>query len=575
MMNNNTYFRNTAVLFAAMAVTKIVGAVFKIPLANILGGTGMGYFSTAYSLYSPVFALTAAGVPTVMMRLTSQSIALGKKKNALRIKNTAVVLFTIVGAIGMLAIWLASGFFAENIACSPESRLAIIAIAPAVLFCCVASVIRGYYEGLSNVMPTAAANITEAVSRAVIGLLLSYGIISAAKYCFDNGIEFLGSTAVTYQEAYEYALPFAAAGAILAVSLSELCGLLALVLHDKRCCRRLSFSDSERADTAGRIIAMIFANLAPIAAFALVMNFFSFIDLITVTRTIELSLAKYPDHFARLFREVFFSGVEPRQLANFMYGSYTGIAMSLFMLVPSFAGMSEKTTIPDITAAWEKRDNDCLREKISVLMRSCAVIGFPACFGAAVMAEPIMNLLYPSRHAEVLVSSGCFRILALFGMFMVIGSALSGVFQAIGKAHIPLAVMAAAVAVKFVLNPLLIIDPDINIKGAAISTVASYAVVCVISVIIIKKYVPCFCLLRDIFKPMISAAGCAVAAGAVYQLLTYATNEIVCIAAAITSGGVVYILLLIITGFFRTSLIRKLLNAKKTSKTLAKKQKIG
>ena len=72
---NKKYMKNTAILFASMTITKIVGAVFKIPLANILGGTGMGYFSTAYGLYSPVFALTAAGIPAVMMRLTAQNIA--------------------------------------------------------------------------------------------------------------------------------------------------------------------------------------------------------------------------------------------------------------------------------------------------------------------------------------------------------------------------------------------------------------------------------------------------------------------------------------------------------------------
>ena len=69
------YIKNTAILFVSMAITKIVGALFKIPLANLLGGTGMGYFSTAYGLYSPIFAVTAAGVPTVIMRITAQSVA--------------------------------------------------------------------------------------------------------------------------------------------------------------------------------------------------------------------------------------------------------------------------------------------------------------------------------------------------------------------------------------------------------------------------------------------------------------------------------------------------------------------
>lgn len=79
---NRKYIRNTAILFASMTITKIVGAIFKIPLANVLGGTGMGYFSTAYGLYSPVFALTAAGIPTVMMRITAQNIAAGRPGNA-------------------------------------------------------------------------------------------------------------------------------------------------------------------------------------------------------------------------------------------------------------------------------------------------------------------------------------------------------------------------------------------------------------------------------------------------------------------------------------------------------------
>ena len=93
-MKNSRYLRNTAILFVSMTITKIVGAVFKIPLANILGGTGMGYFSTAYGLYSPVFALTAAGIPTVMMRLTAQNLAAGRPENAIKTRRTAMLLFS-------------------------------------------------------------------------------------------------------------------------------------------------------------------------------------------------------------------------------------------------------------------------------------------------------------------------------------------------------------------------------------------------------------------------------------------------------------------------------------------------
>jgi len=162
---NKKYMKNTAILFASMTITKIVGAVFKIPLANILGGTGMGYFSTAYGLYSPVFALTAAGIPAVMMRLTAQNIAAGRPENALRTRRTALALFSVLGLAGTLVVALFSAFFAEHIACSPESTPAVIAISPAVMICCIASVLRGYHEGLSDVVPSAAAAVAEAVSR--------------------------------------------------------------------------------------------------------------------------------------------------------------------------------------------------------------------------------------------------------------------------------------------------------------------------------------------------------------------------------------------------------------------------
>ncbi len=562
-MNNKTYIKNTALLFGAMAVTKIVGAVFKIPLANILGGTGMGYFSTAYSIYSPVFAVTAAGVPTVMIRLTAQNMALQRCVNAKRIKKAALMMFTAVGIVGMLLIWLFSGYFAEHIACSPQSRWAIVAIAPAVFFCCIGAVIRGYYEGMSNVMPSAAANVTEAVSRAVIGLVLSYGTVAYAKACFGSGKPFLGQYYTCYEDVYSAALPWAAAAAILSVTLSELCGLLTLVIQDKNCCKKTDSRDFKSLDRKRDILTAIIKNLIPIAAFALVMNCFSFVDMLTVTRSIDRSLSMYPDFFARQFRNVFNSGVKAEELANFMYGSYSGIAMSLFMLVPSFAGMTEKTAIPEITAAWEKQDKAALTDKTQFLIRACALIGCPACFGAAAMAEPILNMLYPTRTAEVSVCMNSFSVLAATGMFMIIASAMSGVFQAIGKAHIPLFTMAGAVAIKAALNPVLISLPEINISGAAISTALSYAFVCIVSSVFLHKYIGKVSIIRTVWQPLISALVCAATAFIAFKLLACHCNNTILTILAIILGVFVYGILLILTGFFRTSLIIKPLKRKK------------
>lgn len=563
-MNSNKYLKNTAILFASMTITKIVGALFKIPLANVLGGTGMGYFSTAYGLYSPVFAVTAAGIPTVMMRLTAQNIAASRPENALKTRRTAMLLFSLVGLGGTLIVALFSSFFAEHVACSPESTLAVIAISPAVMLCCIASVIRGYHEGMSDVMPSAAASVAEAVSRAIFGLAFAYGVIFWVKYRFENGLDVFGNDYASYEEAYSAALPYAAAGAILAVSISELCGLISLLISDRRS-RTATVHDSVPPERMRKIAVRLLKEIVPVAASALVMNCVSFVDLLTVTRTLKSSALANSDYFLREFGGILSSCGGLDGLANFMYGSYTGIAMTMFMLIPSFAGMTEKTAIPEIAAAWERKDIHAAAVGCCTLFRAAATIGFPACVGAAVLGQPLLSMLYSSRAAEVSVCARSFVILCIGGMFMIIASALFGVFQAVGKAYIPLLLMCGSVAVKAGLNPLLMSIPQLNISGAAISTALGYMLMAVAGVALLKKHLsPEIRIFHCLKTPLVGSLACGATALCIHRVLLKGSGSPFCVIISVICGAIVYGLLLIIGVDFRKK--RQLIDyAKKNS----------
>lgn len=562
------YIKNTAILFAAMAVTKIVGALFKIPLANLLGGTGMGYFSTAYGLYSPIFALTAAGVPTVLMRTTARSVAAGNRQYAAAVRRYALLIFSMIGLLGTLAVAAFAAPFARYIACSPQSTLAVICISPAVMLCCIASVLRGYREGLSDVMPSAAASIAEAVSRAVFGLGISYAVIFYAKSAFYNGRSVFGTDAATVEQAYSAALPYAAAGAILAVSVSELFGLITLTLNERRRCEPLP---PRRTYRRGRICVQLLKETAPIAASALVMNCVSFVDLLTVTRTLSVAAADDPEYFNAAFGGIYAACGGLEGLPNFMYGSYTGIATSLFMLIPSFAGMTEKTAAPEIAAAWERGDREELSGKITMLLRAGALIACPACFGAAALAEPIMSLLYRSRAAEVSVCLSSFRILCFGGLFMVVSSALFGIFQSINKAHIPLILMIGSVLTKLALNPILISIPHLNIAGAALSSVFGYVFMTAGGAAALKKQLPeKVSIFGAVGLPAACGMVCGLAAFIVSRMLTEAVGLMLNVVFSTITGAFVYAILIILTGVFRTSGIIKRENVKKFKKPLAK-----
>lgn len=559
----------------SMAITKIIGALFKIPLANLLGGTGMGFFSSAYGLYSPVFALTAAAIPTVIMRITARSAAVGNKEHALAVRKYALILFTIVGLIGTAAVAVFSRPFAERIACSPQSRVAIICIAPAIVICCIASVLRGYREGLSDVMPSAAASIAEAASRAVFGLGLSYAVVYYAKSRFLNGESVFGADVSTVEQAYEQSLPYAAAGAILAVSISELCGLITLLISEKKY-RGTEKLPPRCSYCRTKICIQLIKETIPIAASALVVNAISFVDLLTVTRTLAASAALHPEYYDNVFSGIYDKCGGLDGLPNFMYGSYTGLAMSIFMLIPSFAGMAEKTAAPDIAAAWEKGDYETLKGKIVTQLRTCALIACPACFGAAALADPIMTMLYRTRAAEVSVCLNSFIILCLGGLFMVLASSLFGIFQSIGKAHIPLILMSISVVIKLILNPILISIPILNISGSAVSNIAAYCFMTVTGFAILNKSLPKKIRVSTIVSsPILCGMSCGFAAYVVCSMVSKRISLPLTVIFSTISGGIVYVILLILTGGFRTIGIIKRKNEKKIKKPLEKSKKIG
>ena len=152
MSANKGFFRNAAVMFIAMFISKGLGAVLKIPLGNILGGEGMGYFTTAYSIFTPVLSFACAGIPTILTRTVAGYTAGGKYGRIRTARRCSLLLALILGVAGAAVIYITAVPFVCYIANSPDSLPGVLLIAPATLFCSVTAVYRGYYEGLSDTL---------------------------------------------------------------------------------------------------------------------------------------------------------------------------------------------------------------------------------------------------------------------------------------------------------------------------------------------------------------------------------------------------------------------------------------
>ncbi len=533
MKEKSGFFKNTLILFTAMFITKIVGAVLKIPLTNMIGGTGMGYFSTAYSFFSPVYTVLAAGLPVIVTRMTAQSAALGRFKEARGIKSAALTLSVVSGIIGTVFMIAFAVPFSDYAANSHESLLSVLAISPSVLFCCLAAAYRGYYEGLSNMMPTALSQVLESIVKAVMGLGLAGAVL------------FMGREGVIPADKV---LPYCAAAAVLGVTVGELCGTVFLMLRSRLGSDSITDFDLESSPEPPKryiLIKKIIAQSLPISLGAVIINLGSFIDLLTISGGIQECFGKNTEFFYLTFKNAI-NEAGAQNFGNFAYGSYTGIVLSVFMLITSLTALIGKSALPSIAAAYECGNKNEVKRNVSILLTGIFIIGLPLCLSLGVLAEPVLALLYPSRAAEISVSVYPLTVLCIGGIPIALCGGLFSVFQAIGRFDLPIKLMMSGSAAKLILNLLLLRIPYFSISGAAISTVLSHLLVMILGLVCLKSALGVKIKIFPIFvKPFSAAAVCCLLSLIAYYILFCNFGGIIRMLLTVCMGGLAYLLFLV------------------------------
>ena len=280
--------QGAAILTFGTILVKVIGAIFKIPLGNVIGEAGMGYFSAAYALYLPVYTLSAAGFPSALARQVAENTAMGRYKDARKVHRVAQRVFLITGILGFIAM-AAGGFVYINFV-DRDSIYSVLAMSPSVFFCCMMASYRGYYEGLRNMTPTAVSQVIEALGKLFIGLGLAIGIMKYGEYSFQTSLTAYGTTVNTLEEARIASYPFAAAGSLAGIALGSLAGLIYMLLRSRKYGDELTdeeIASSPAPRSTGYILRNFFSIGIPIALGVLVLNVTQVIDAITIQNRLD------------------------------------------------------------------------------------------------------------------------------------------------------------------------------------------------------------------------------------------------------------------------------------------------
>ncbi len=513
--NRQNFLHGAAILAAGVVVIKILGAIYKIPLRNIIGETGYGYFFAAYTIYNFFLTISTAGLPVALSRMISEANTLGRPCQARRTFRVAMVTLGVLGLVFTLLMLLFPTEMAIAFVSKATVSRCVFAISPSVLLVCLTSAFRGYIQGNGNMKPTTVGQVVEVLVKVVVGLALAIWFTRMGK-----------------------SVPVSAAGAIFGVSVGSLAALLYMLwsyLKEYRGPAALKCAASDDVpDSVGRTLWRFVRIGVPITLGASVMSLFSLID----TKLINMQLPHVP-------------GIGPA-LADELYGAYSTMT-TLYNLPAAFITPMSIAVVPAISAAAVRRARGEVGSITESSLRISAVIAMPMGAGLAVLAGPIVELMFRDSNAAGPV---ILTYLGIASVFVCISLVSNAILQADGKETLPIISMLAGGAVKIACNLLLVSRPEIHILGAAIGTIACYAVICILNCIFISRNMKVSIRYGKAFlPPLVSSAVMAACAWAVYglaaRLLHVGQSGRIMLAAALVAAiGIavaVYLVMVIVT----------------------------
>ena len=535
-MRKQNFIKGSVILIASVIIVKILGAMFKIPLTNLIGGTGMGYFSGAYGLFLPVYAVFVTGLSSAASKLTAQSIILNGKKGAAIIKKCSLMTFSFIGILGTAVIVFLAYPFSVHVLGNKNVYLSILIIAPSVMFGCICAAYRGYYEGLKNMYPTALSQLAEAVVKLAAGLWLCHIVIKNA------------DVITRYINIDPTAL--AAAGAVAGVTASSLAGMLYMIVSDIFLSRKYmpDLRDAQKIKGANaEFIREIIITVLPIAVGALLSNLTSLADLTTIMKISDISYNKNAAYFSSKFD--FIGQIGREEFAAFAYGSFNGLAVTMFNLVPSITNIFGKSILPHMTEAWTRKDMKALSENASEVLKMAMLVSVPAGLGMCVMSKEILTALFPTSTDEIMFSQLSLAVLAPSVILLSASYPVFSMLQAVGRADIPAKIMIPALLIKLIGNIFLVSVPELNITGAALATDICYAFIFVFTLYKLIRLCKIRINIKSVFfNPLFAGTMCMMAAFICRNMLTGYVSNNIRLAISIVAGGLVYAVTLWLLG---------------------------
>jgi len=464
-ITKNSFMKNVVILMFSQVIIKIVGLIYKLYLTNKegFGDKGNAIYSAGFQIYALLLTLCSIGVPNAISSLVSAKVAVGDNKGAHRIFKIAFTIFGFIGFICSSILFFGAKNIAYNYLEIPESEMVLIALSPSIFIVSITSVLRGYFNGRENISITANSQSYEQLLKTILTII----IVEVISYLSIKNTVLM------------------AAGATIATTVSNVFSLFYLfqyyVKHKKEVWREVISSTVHKKESIGKIIKNILIICVPISLGALLSVTNKTIDAFTVIKIAKQFLGE--------------------ETATIQYGILSGKVETLITLPFSFNIAFATTLVPTIAASIANNDIKTAQKRIKFSILLSVLIGLPCSLVMSLFAEPILKLLFPNAYdGTIMLQLSSWSII-----FVVLIQTINGALQGLGKVNIPVVALGIGVAIKFLLNIILIRAETIGVNGAIISSLVSHIITFIICFIYLIKCIDIrFNIGKIVVKPIIA-----------------------------------------------------------------------
>ena len=507
----NSFMKNVVILICSQLLIKVLGLIYKLVITNIegFGDAGLGYYSAGYQIYSLLLTLSSIGIPSVISKLVSERIAIGDTKGAQRIFKVAFRFFTTLGLVLSIGLYFGSDFIATNILNVPDVSYVMKVLSPAIVFVAMSAVFRGYFSGQQNMKPTSVSQTLEQFLNCVLSITFVYAYIGRDTYIM-------------------------AAAGNLSTTFAIVLTFIYLFIYYKK--RKLDTSKSiespEKNKTNKQLLKTILGISIPITVSSLISVISGVIDTATVSNCMQIA----------------YSGIESsKEALEQIAMSATGILSKVDTLVsfPLAINLAFSTAlVPAISEALAKKDNETASRRLSFSFFASLIIVLPCAIGFISLAQPILSMIYPTASD----GAGVFQIASVSMILTALSQTMTGGLYGVNQSKIPAIAAGIGAVIKFILNMILISNPNINIYGASISSFVYQVIVFIICYRVLNSHVNMHIKLKThIIKPVISAVGMGIIVYMGYNIMHMFLGNTISTLLAICLGAISYVLLILFT----------------------------